>query len=86
MGANATYFALLLLGVLGGHLLTLPSLANTAITFLCLWLSQILLENCGRGLGFYVVAFALSALLWHVALWLRGHPEFLGGMLGLSDA
>ena len=81
--ANALYLAALLIGNLAGRVLGLDSLANTSVVFLVLWCSQMMIENCGRGLGFYAVAFTLSVGLWTSAIWLRGHPAFLGAMIGL---
>lgn len=67
----------LLIGFIGS-LISYASLTNTAITFVCLWMSQFY----WRIAGFTSVSiFVFSCILFYVTLQLRSHREFLESLL-----
>lgn len=66
----------LLLALFFGHVFALPSMANTATTFLVLWTMEKQLEVKWGGWGI-VVLFANFLFLYFVAHYLHTHPEHL---------
>lgn len=72
--ALSLFFALLV-----GFVYSIPAMANTACTFLVLWLMEKQLQIDFRGCGI-VVVFLNCVCLFLGSLWLNHHPEFIISM------
>lgn len=78
---NAVALATLLLGVLAGRVVGMEGLANTATTFLVLWLLEKYIDlHTYAEWNAWVLMLLSSATMYKCALWLHANPQFVVSM------
>jgi hypothetical protein len=78
---NVAFLVSAMLAIYMGNVFGMTGLANTATTFLVLWLLEKYCEVHNElGFNFWVLILILSGVMYKAALWLHAHPAFVASL------